>query len=274
MCRTTTPGSNQEDPDPLKSLPPEIFDKILEFIPATRDGRPTLIACALVATWWTAPSQRRLFSSISIHEANLQRWMDGVALSESKSHLLAYARSLWHWRGGLFGDNYRMRNLPQDSCQYSSALHNVQNLTLVNFGIEDIGGEGFRTCFSAFRETLTFLYLEFSGTSFSAFVTLVNYFPNITALRLRGVKLEPDEGPVPTLSRPLRGKIYIEYSHHPGIDCLEFFRRLAKLDLEYEEVVVNFFSLTSSMGIDLLESVLQISPTTIKFLRLLKLEGE
>ena len=200
--------------------------------------------------------------------------MDGVALSESKSHLLAYARSLWYWRGGLFGDNYRMRNLPQDSCQYSFALRNVQSLTLVNFKVEDIGEEGFHTCFSAFRETLTFLYLESSTASSSAFVALVNYFPNITALRLRGVKLAPDEGPVPTLSRPLRGKIYIHYSHNFLADGLEFFRQLAELDLEYEELVIDSFSLHPSTRIDLLKRVLQISPTTVRFLRLLTLEGQ
>ena len=63
--------------------------------------------------------------------------------------------------------------------------------------------------FSAFRDTLTYPSLETFTASFSAFVTLVDYFPNITTLRLRSFELEPDGGPVPSLSRPLRGKLYV-----------------------------------------------------------------
>jgi len=157
-----------------------------------------------------------------------------------------------------------MRDLLQDSMEYSSALHNIHTLTLVNIRVEHIADEGLHTCFSAFRETLTFLFLEFCSMSFSAFVNLVDYFPNITTLRLRTFDLEPDEEPVPTLSRPLRGKLYIKID---DLDCSEFFDRLAKLDSEYEGLAFEA-SISRDMAATFVDSALQISASTIKCLRL------
>ena len=241
-----------------------MLDKIFERIPINKEGRLTLIVCALVATWWTGPSQRRLFSSVSIHEGNYERWMNGVVLSESKTHLLQYVRSLWHSRGLGGGVKYRMRELAQGSGEYLSALRNLHTLTLYNTKVEPISKEQFRTCFSAFRETLTCLFLDSFTTSFSAFVTLVGYFPNITTLQLRSFTLGPDEGPVPSLSRPPRGKLHL---HNVQSNHLEFLTRLSKLDLEYEELVIGSSSLLSRTSF--VERALQISASTVKFLRLI-----
>ena len=157
-----------------------------------------------------------------------------------------------------------MRDLPRDSGEYLSALRNLHSLRFYNTFVGHISGEQFHTCFSAFRETLTHLTLEAFAISFSAFVTLVDYFPNIATLDLGSFVLEPDEGSVPPLSRPLRGKVHIYY---PRSDSLEFLNRFAKLDLEYEELVIetNLWILTE---IEFVESALQISASTVKFLRL------
>jgi len=243
-------------------LPPEILDKILKHIPTDRDGRPTLIACALVATWWTGPSQRRLFSLVSINNGNYQRWMNSVVLPGPKNHLLQCVRSLKHIRSPVTGTTCLMRNLPKNSGGYLSALHNIRSLTLGTIRIERISEEGFHTCFSAFRETLTDLTLELFTTSFSMFVTLVDYFPNITTLRLSAFTLIPNEGPVPPLSRPLRGKLHVRQSDSR---CLEFVNRLAKLDLEYEGLV---FESPVAVEAKFLETILRISASTVKYLRL------
>ena len=168
--------------------------------------------------------------------------MDGVVLSGSKSRLLEHVRSLLHCRGD-FGVKYRMRDLPNDSGEYLSALCDVHSLILLNTTVE-------HTTFA---------------TLFSAFVTLVDYFPNITSLELDSLELEPDEGLVPSLSRPLRGKAHIHFADYVQDDCLEFYDRFAKLNPEYEEVVVN-----SSCVLDKkpLRIVLQMSTSTVKFLRL------
>ena len=163
--------------------------------------------------------------------------MDGVVHSESKTHLLEYVRSLWHSFGYLdIEPKCRVRNLAQDSGEYLSALHNLRSLTLNNIDFEHIRGEEFHTCFSAFRETLTHLTLDTFTTSFSTLVTFVDYFPNIISLELDPAAMRPDEGPVPSLSQPLRGKLHV---HEVGNDCLELLDRFATLDLEYEGLIID-----------------------------------
>ena len=242
------------------TLPPEILDEILKHISTDNIlGRRILVACALVATWWTGPSQRRLFSSVSIYEGNYQQWLN----AGSETHILEYVRSLSHSRGLGTRNKYRMGNLAQDSGEYLSALHKLHSLELLKIHIEHINKAEFRTCFSAFRETLTTLSLDTIATSFGAFVTLVDYFPNVTSLQLRSVDLEPDEGPVPPLSRPLRGKVHL---HHIRPHRLDFFRVFAELELEYEELVIDS---SSPMRTIFLEIALQISTSTVKYLRLI-----
>ena len=191
--------------------------------------------------------------------------MNGVVLSGSKIHLLRYVRSLEQYpRTPNTGNNYAMQNLLEDSGKYLSALHNIRSLELTTIGIEHVGEGGFRACFSAFRETLTNLSLMAFVTSFSTFVTLVDYFPNITTLRVGFFSVESDEGPVPLLSRPLRGKICLRDINYGS---MEFFSRFAKLDLEYEELVLESCLRTTT---ELLESVLRLGASTVKYLRLME----
>jgi hypothetical protein len=149
-------------------------------------------------------------------------------------------------------------------------LRNLHTLALYQTRVEWTSQEELGACFSAFRETLTSLSLNVFTTSFSAVVTMIDYFPNITALELRSFKLEHDEGPVPRLSRPFRGKLHVRDIH---TNYLDFFNRFAKLDLEYEELVID--SSFILMEPEFLESALQVSTSTIKSLRLTaELEGE
>ena len=256
------PPCNPPDSKVPTTLPPEVLDKILEQIPIGSEGRRTLISCALVATWWTGPSQRRLFSSVEINKRNYGRWMDGVVLSGSKAHLLEYVRSLRHGRSLGVGIKYRIRDLAQDAGGYLSGLRNLRTLTLSYITVEHIGEGEFHKCFSGFRETLTHLSFDPFTTSFNAFVTLVGYFPNITTLHLHSFILKPDEGPVPPLSRPLRGKLHV---YEVPAASMEFFSRFAKLDLEYEELAINIHpTLTVAAFVG---CALRITPSTVKFLR-------
>ena len=189
--------------------------------------------------------------------------MNGIVHSGSKDRLLGYVRSHSHDPSLRIKQPIRMRHLPGRSGEYLSSLHNLCSLTLRSIIIEHISEEGFHTCFSAFRETLTYLSLDaFTAAPFSALVTLVDYFPNITTLELEPFKLRPDEGPAPSLSRPFRGKLHV---HECPANCLGFFNLFARLDLEYEELAI---SSNFVMGSMFLESVLEISTSTIKFLKL------
>ena len=99
--------------------------------------------------------------------------------------------------------------------------------------------------------------------SFNAFVTLVDYFPNIRALRLDSFCLKPIGKPIRSLSRPLRGKF------HAGvhINFLGFVDRFTKLDLEYDELIIDS-RLSAFERTELIGSGFQISPSTVKLLKL------
>lgn len=237
-------------------LPPEILDNILKFIPADREDRPTLVACALVATWWTGPSQRRLFSLVSITDKNFWRWMNDIVHPQPKTHLLRYVRSLTCYFG-LEGIRCPMVLLLRDSGEHLSTLENL-SLHEVTVYIEK---KQLNSCFSGFRETLTSFSLRSVAMSFSMFVTVIGYFPNITTLRLGSFTLRPDERPVPPLPRPLRGRIYL---YDIG-SRWRFIDRLAELDLEYSGLIVQFHS---SVVTEHFNRMLRLSEKTVKYLRL------
>ena len=245
-------------------LPPEILDKIFDHLPVNK-GRRTLISCALVASWWTGPSQRRLFSSVSIDNINYQQWMDGVVLSvASRTRLLPYVRSLLHYASpSNLTPGHLMQNLP-NAGEYFPALCNLRSLTLCNTDIEHICNETLHTCFSVFRQTLTELSLKGFTTSFSMLVTVVGYFPNIATLRMSLFMLVPDEKPTPPLPQPLRGKLCICGFYSASLPGLADW--LAKLDPEYDELVIES---VFAVDTEALERVLQSSADTIKYLRLM-----
>jgi len=250
-------GSNLSNLNGSMILPPEILDGILEHVPTSpMSGQSTLIACALVATWWTGPSQRRLSPSVLINTSNYQRWMNGVVSSRSKAQLLEHVR----W---LSLNQLQMRGLSQDHGQYLPALCNVRGLKLFSAEVKHISEAQFQPCFSGFRGTLTYPFIDYIFASFGAFVALVDYFPNLRTLELRMYGLGRDEGPVPPFSRPPRGRLHV---HPSSGDPSELLSRFAKLDLEYEVLVIEPLTSRYLDRPRFLESALQISPNTVKYL--------
>ena len=259
--------SNPPEPKASVTLHPEIMDQILEHIDVDGWASPTLCACVLVATWWTGPSQRRLFSLVIVYGRNYAQWVNGAVLSRSKARLLGHVRSLSEANG------YRMQDLARYCGEYFSALRNLDTLTLSSYRVEHIADDEFHTCFSAFRGTLTRLGLKGFTTSLSAFATLIGYFPNITTLELDSFNLEPDNELVPSLSRPLRGKLELNFDWL-RTNSPEFVNRFAKLELEYEELVIKS---PNSIWTDteFLQSSLRVSTSTVKFLKVIaELESE
>jgi hypothetical protein len=209
------------------------MDDVLEYIPLDRGGRKVLIACASVATWWARPSQRRLFSSVSLDDENYLQWMEGVALLILKTHLLRYVRSILL---GLYGKaDYSTQDISRDSGGYLSALHNLRSLALCNVALLSNGQEEIHTCFSAFRETLR---IE---------IFTCDYF----------------ESPVPPLSQPLRGEIYIRFTE---IYWWKFIDQFTMLNQKYERLVLDFGSIL--VDAKNLESLLRSSASSVKYLQL------
>jgi len=166
------------------------------------------------------------------------------------------------WIGHYQDLSIKFRSLLQDHGKSLSALHNIRSLAFANTRIELIPQYEFRICVSAFRGTLTSLSLDIFASSFSTLVTQVDYFPNIRSLQLGPFILEPGERPVPSLSRPLRGKRHV---HLPQAGPLEFFNRFAKSDMEYKELVIESYGYVSS---SFPESALQPSTDAVKSLRI------
>ena len=173
---------------------------------------------------------------------------------------------MWHSISPFaeYDEQIQMQVLPGISGEYISALRNLSSLTLRVIIIEHIREDGFHTCFSAFRETLTYLSLGgFTAVPFSASMALVDYFPNVTTLQLEPEFMPRlDEERVLSFSRPPRGKLII---YEVTFDSSGFFNRFARSNLEYEELVIvsRFF-----VGTKFAKSVLQISTSAVKFLRL------
>ena len=162
-----------------------------------------------------------------------------------------------------------MGDLPLDPGAYLSALRNLRILKLYAIRVEHVRGERFSTCFSAYREILTRLSLDVFATSFSAFVALVGYFPNIGNLELHLLELERDVAPVPTLSQPLRGKLHVQCVQEFFLEySVEFYDQFAKLEQEYEELTIDTYTLSVPIKAKLLGIALQTSTATIKLLRL------
>jgi len=182
--------------------------------------------------------------------------MNGVVFSRSKARLLEHVR----W---LSLSQIQMRSLSQDHGEYLPALCNLRGLLFFLAEVQLVGEGQFQPCFSAFRGTLTYLFIDYISASFDALVSLVDYFPNLRALELRLYGLGPGEGLVPSLSRPLRGKLHVHSSlGNPS----EFLSRFAKLDLDYEVLVIEPSTSGYFGGPTFLESALQISPNTVKYL--------
>ena len=74
--------------------------------------------------------------------------------------------------------------------------------------------------------------------------------------------MKPNEGQVPSQSRPLRGKICIRCSQGP--DFLESVNQLASLDPEYDGLVIEARSRAKE---EIIEILLQLSATTMKYLK-------
>lgn len=260
-------GSDPSDSNTFLTIPPEILDKILEYHGSPHKQRgATGPDCMRFGGYLVGRAQSKTPLLLNhnpraqppaLDEQCRPLWIQG-APSQIRSFIVASRRL-------NTGSKYPMGDLARDSGEYLSALSNLHSLTFYNTRVEHIGEDQFHTCFSAFRETLTCLTLGAVATLFGAFVALVDYFPKVTTLRPRSFVLEPDEGPVPPLSRPLRGKLHVTCIR---TDRSDFFDRFAELDLEYEDLEIDYFVLSTAAKSEFLQSALQISKTTVKSLRM------
>ncbi|KAF9643053.1 hypothetical protein BDM02DRAFT_1758401 [Thelephora ganbajun] len=201
-------------------LPEELTDKIIGHLP--QDDRRSLQNCSLVSKLWLQPSWRLLFAHITIELTTYQSWLDNI--SPTNTGLLRHARSLTYIVGG-------------DSCgvpllrDYLPSFFQLQQLAFSFTNIKPTICKHLEW-FSAFQHTLLSLSLTQVSITWSVFVTLIGYFPNLRGLGIFETSLRVDDQPVPPLPRALRGRLSVSFK-----DVTRFpVDQLIGLKLEYEEL--------------------------------------
>ncbi|KAF9645177.1 hypothetical protein BDM02DRAFT_3120599 [Thelephora ganbajun] len=207
-------------------LPEELLDEIFSHLPS--DDRRSLENCSLVSKSWLQPSRRHLFARVFVESTTYQSWLDNI--SPTNTGLLHHVRSLTYYRIG--GDEatdsrcgvYALRD-------YLPSFFQLQRLILCLTNIEPTICDHLEW-FSAFQHTLSSLLLARVSVTWSAFVALVGYFPNLRDLDIFEASFQVDGRPIPPLPRALRGKLSMISRR-----VMEFpIDRFVGLKLEYEEL--------------------------------------
>ncbi|KAF9645195.1 hypothetical protein BDM02DRAFT_687955 [Thelephora ganbajun] len=202
----------------LMHLPEELLDEIFGHLPP--DDRQSLQNCSLVAKSWLQPSRRLLFARIFIRPATYQSWLDNI--SPTNTGLLRHARSLKYLvGGGGCGVSLLRDHLP--------SFFQLQQLAFSFTNIEPTICDHLEWL-SAFQHTLSSLSLTQVSITWSAFVALIGYFPNLRDLHLSEMSLQVDDRPIPPLPHALRGRLSITFWDVMGLPV----DRLVGLKLEYE----------------------------------------
>jgi hypothetical protein len=239
----------------MMKLPPELLDEILGHLPSG-DVR-SLRSCSLVTKSWIFPSQKRLFESVGIRPGNLQSWLDNI--SPTNVELLGHVRMLsytgypWETIGPV---HLTLRD-------YFPSFRQLRRLTLCFTRTSSFPQQ--TELFSAFQHTLSEICLWDCSITRSAFVALINYFPNLTCLHLRSLDSRQDDEPIGPLSRPMFKKLHATPWTMATMDLPD---ELSKLGLRFEEVVISS-AVPSANWLDFVKGVIDAFGASAKHLRIL-----
>ncbi|KAF9645701.1 hypothetical protein BDM02DRAFT_471983 [Thelephora ganbajun] len=188
-------------------LPLELIDEIIRYL--VHDTK-SLRSCSLVAKSWIHLCRKWLFKDVTITSGTQQQWLDRISptnveiLCNVRSFTCSYDPSVWR---GI--TPHRIDSL----YHYFSAFSHLEALRLfyVFLGPDVPRQIGL---YSAFLPTLTSLSIHRASVTSSALIALINYFPGLINLDLCSIGHKPDLLPVPRLSRPLRGRLFIDHCSH------------------------------------------------------------
>ena len=215
------------------NLPLELVDEIIGHL--TKDDKQSLRNCSLVAKSWIGPSQKRLFNRVDIDRSNLQSWLDTV--SPANAVLLGHVRRLWcgeYPKGEIEPVHRALRDYFPSFRQLSHFTLFYAHVSLRSLRIE---------LFSAFQHSLSTISLMGCSITKHAFVTFINYFPNLAHLYLHRLNCRKISGTTPSLSRLLFKSLYVNEGP-PGI--LFLLEELSRSGLRFDELTIGSLTLPTS----------------------------
>jgi hypothetical protein len=159
-------------------LPPELLDEIIGHLPP--NDKQSLRRCSLVARSWIHPCQKRLFESVGIHNRNSRSWLDNI--SPTNVELLGHTRTLSYRTFNRLSRTTEPAHLPL--CDYFPSFRQLRRLIL-SFAHISIAHSADRVILCFPVHTLGDLPVDVAAVTTSAFVALINYFPNLECLDLR-----------------------------------------------------------------------------------------
>ena len=206
------------------NLPLELVDEIVSHLPS--DDKQSLRNCSLVAKSWIHPSQRLLFEKVEIDQRNLQSWVDNI--SPTNTVLLGQIRQFSY-------KEYPKAETEPAHCtlrDYFPSFRQLRHLTLLFASFQPHHTK----LFSTFQHSLSTISLSGCSITKNAFVTLINYFPNLAHLHLRGLSCHEKDEPSLPLSRLLFKSLYVTVWRADSLFLLD---ELSRSGLRFEEVIVS-----------------------------------
>ena len=248
-------------PPAATSLPQELIDEILSYLPLDDEhGKQSLRNCSLVSSRWINPCRRHLFKTIEIQDTNLQSLLDSVP--PANDGLFQHVHSLTYIV--RVGNISPPLEYPIDTLRdYLPFLHRLQHLSLSSLLLSPRVSQQV-DLFSAFRHTLSWLSLSHCRVTISAFVALINYFPNLDRLDITHIVRWVDAKPVPPLSRQIIGQLHIFELYRTGFGL---FDQLSAAGLAFDEIV---FGEHPQVPLLSFERTVGAVGANVKHLRLLK----
>ena len=196
-------------------FPQELFDHIIDYASHNDD----LKTYSLVCKSWSIRSLSHLFANIVFNAPmDLQHWCKAIPPTPDGPSKYVKGLTFQPWVVPLILKPYRFDKYPI----HFAALTRVVDLT-----IADDGGrrpDMLFLCFSAFQNTLQSLKIFGSSLEFNEISRMVEFFPNLEVLSVRGPTLcEPTQEdwlhPPRKASFPRLKSMYLHLlAGHPGLD--------------------------------------------------------
>ena len=212
-------------------FPQELLDKIFSHLP-NRDVE-TLRACSLVETSWVYPAQTLLFSSVVLNTSTYLSWEEKI--SPNNTELLGHVRSFHYWAPSPDPPRLPSPSHIDGPIRYLLSFRQLRTLTLSSMRIEPTFSQQVNI-FSAFQHTLSSLSIWAISLPWSAFIALIDYFPNLRNLEICNLHYHKDDRQSTTLSRPLLGGLSI--IHFTTEALAAFSDQLPRMQVAYDELTI------------------------------------